>query len=261
MIKFSVITCTYNAGTFIERTLDSVLNQNYASVEHIVIDGVSKDDTLEKVEIYKQKCSEARKKNLVIISEPDHGLYDAMNKGIRLATGDYICFINAGDTFHSDDTLKDIDAMVESGISGRENLPAVIYGDTDVVDEDGNFIRRRRLTPPKHLTWRSFQQGMRVCHQAFYARTDLAKNTLYNTSYKYSADIDWCIRIMKLASAKGLQFLNTEVTVANFLSGGMTNKNHQASLKERFRIMSKHYGLMMTVIMHAWFIIRQTLKP
>lgn len=257
MVVFSIITCTYNAESVLQRTLDSVLEQTYSHVEHIIVDGASTDATLDRVEAYKQKsdaedwCHEVRVK-----SEPDRGLYDAMNKGIQRATGQYVLFLNAGDTFPSADTLE----LVAESVGEGEEPPAVLYGDTDVVDNDGHFLRHRRLSPPRRLTWRSFMKGMLVCHQAFYARTDLAKATPYNLHYRFSADVDWCIRIMRLARRRRLPMRNVGAVVVNFLDGGMTTTNHRASLKERFHVMAHHYGFVPTVIMHAWFVIRSLVK-
>lgn len=257
MVVFSIITCTYNAESVLQRTLDSVLEQTYSHVEHIIVDGASTDATLDMVEAYKQKsdaedwCHEVRVK-----SEPDRGLYDAMNKGIQRATGQYVLFLNAGDTFPSADTLE----LVAESVGEGEEPPAVLYGDTDVVDDEGRFLRHRRLSPPRRLTWRSFMKGMLVCHQAFYARTDLAKATPYDLHYRFSADVDWCIRIMRLARRRRLPMRNVGAVVVNFLDGGMTTTNHRASLKERFHVMTHHYGFVPTVLMHAWFVIRSLVK-
>ena len=257
MVVFSIITCTYNAESVLQRTLDSVLEQTYSHVEHIIVDGASTDATLNMVEAYRQKsdaedwCHEVRVK-----SEPDRGLYDAMNKGIQRATGQYVLFLNAGDTFPSADTLE----LVAESVGEGEEPPAVLYGDTDVVDDDGRFLRHRRLSPPRRLTWRSFMKGMLVCHQAFYARTDLAKVTPYDLHYRFSADVDWCIRIMRLARRRRLPMRNVGAVVVNFLDGGMTTTNHRASLKERFHVMAHHYGFVPTVLMHAWFVVRSVFK-
>lgn len=190
------------------------------------------------------------------MSEKDRGLYDAMNKGIQKATGDYLVFLNAGDVFPSPDTLE----LVASSVGDGEELPGVLYGNTDIVDDEGHFLRHRRLQPPERLTWRSFRQGMLVCHQAFYARTDLAKANPYNMQYRFSADVDWCIRVMKAAELQGLPLRNVDAVVVNYLDGGMTVKNHRASLRERFRLMRHHYGLLPTLAMHAWFVLRSALK-
>ena len=150
--------------------------------------------------------------------------------------------------------------MVAESVGDGESLPAVLYGDTDIVNEEGRFLRHRRLAAPRRLTWRSFMKGMLVCHQAFYARTDLAKQTPYNLDYRYSADVDWCIRIMREARRRRLPVRNVGGVVVNFLDGGMTTANHRASLKERFRVMCRHYGFVPTCLMHVWFVLRSVIK-
>ena len=106
------------------------------------------------------------------------------------------------------------------------------------------------------MNWKSFKQGMLVCHQAFLAKRELAINELYDLSYRFSADFDWCIRIMK--HSKVLH--NTHHTLINYMNEGMTTQNHKASLKERFRIMCKHYGLFSTIMHHLWFVFRSVYK-
>lgn len=257
MIKFTVATCTFNAEPVLQRTLDSVRHQSYAHVEHLILDGLSKDGTIGMAMAYKAKSDkEENGHEIVIIPEKDGGLYDAMNKGIRHATGTYMVFLNAGDTFPSKDTLEIIAASVGEG----EQLPGVLYGDTDIVDNDGRFLRHRRLSPPKKLSWKSFKWGMLVCHQAFYARTDIAKLTPYNLDYHFSADVDWCIRIMKECGRRRLPLRNVHEVIANYLDGGMSIKNHKASLQERFAVMASHYGYAQTLLLHAWFAIRSLTK-
>lgn len=145
--KFSVITVTYNAEKVLEDTIQSVIAQTYHHVEYIIVDGASKDGTLSIIDRYRPRIH-------TVVSEPDKGLYDAMNKGIALASGDYLCFLNAGDCFHEDDTLQQ---MVHT-INGNE-LPDVLYGETAIVDEKRHFQRMRRLSAPEVLTWKSFKQG------------------------------------------------------------------------------------------------------
>ena len=243
--KFSIITVTYNALKVLEDTIQSVVFQTYRNMEYIIVDGGSKDNTLEVAEKYRNHISQ-------LISEPDKGLYDAMNKGIRLATGDYICFLNAGDELHENETLQKIVHTLKG-----KNLPDVIYGETAIVDEEGHFLHMRRLSTPERLDWKSFKQGMLVCHQAFWTRRELAIDVLYDLHYRFSADFDWCIRIMK--KAKCLH--NTRLTIIDYLNEGMTTQNHKASLKERFRIMAKHYGWISTILHHGWFVIRLFYKP
>lgn len=257
MIKFTIVTCTFNAEHELQRTLDSVFHQSYADVEHLILDGLSHDRSVEMAQTYRQRSDEARTGHEVVVcSERDSGLYDAMNKGIAKATGDYIVFLNAGDTFPSEATLEHIAHSIGDG----EALPGVIYGDTNIVNDEGRFLRHRRLQPPTKLTWRSFRNGMLVCHQAFYALTTLAKDNPYNLNYRFSADVDWCIRVMKEAERRHLMLKNVDEVVVNYLDGGMTEKNHRASLRERFSVMRRHYGLPLTLIMHVWFAVRQLKK-
>lgn len=256
MIKFTIVTVTYNAEGVLRPTTDSVLMQSYAHVEHLIIDGASTDHTLQIAEEYRQKSADAASGHEIrIISEPDKGIYDAMQKGLDRATGDYVCFLNAGDRLPNADTLLMIADKVDN-----ERMPGVLYGDTDIVDDEGNYLFRRRLTPPEHLTWRSFRHGMVVCHQAFYARTDIAKRVDYDLQFRYSADVDWCIRVMKECENDGLELKNLHLTVVNYLQEGQTTLHHRASLRERFRVMVRHYGWLSTLVMHGWFAIRQLYK-
>lgn len=261
MAKFSIITITYNAGKTLGRTLESVLEQTYDDLEHIVVDGGSTDNTVEKVQDYRRRSEEVANGHYVhITSEADDGIYDAMNKGIRLASGDYIVFLNAGDWLPESDIIERIAERAQLKEKLKEEWPAVIYGDTDIVDGEGRFIRHRRLSPPLELTWKSFRHGMTVCHQAFYVRMDMAKYIYFDLKYKYSADVDWCIRVLKEAERERLPIVNTEMVVANYLSEGQTTLHHNESLRERFAVMSNHYGLATTVVMHMWFVLRAIIR-
>ena len=183
--KFSIITVTYNAGAVLEDTIQSVITQTYRNVEYIIVDGGSKDHTLDIINRYREHIH-------TLVSEPDKGLYDAMNKGIRLATGDYLCFLNAGDELHEDDTSATDGTLHHRNRASRCTL------------RRNGHCRRRRTFPPhaapirsRDLNWKSFKDGMLVCHQAFFPRRELAEP--YDLRYRFSADFDWCIRIMKKA--------------------------------------------------------------
>ena len=240
--KFSVITVSFNAAQVIERTLKSVAEQTYDNLEYILVDGASTDDTLAVAGRYRSCIT-------TIISEPDKGLYDAMNKGIGLATGDYLCFLNAGDRFHRPDTL----AQMAASIPDRGDAwPDVLYGETELMDLEGNDLGPRRFHAPEALTWKSFKKGMMVCHQAFFASRAMAAAHPYDLRYRYSADQDWCIRIMK----ESRWLCNTRLIIIDYLNEGNTTRHRTASLKERFRIMVKHYGWVSTVLNHIWFVIR-----
>lgn len=260
MIKFTLITVCYNAVKALECTLESVCMQTHPAIEHLIIDGASTDDTATTVEAYRQRYAELPKtRTLVFCSEPDNGIYDAMNKGLVKATGDYLLFLNAGDRLHASDTLERIAAQLQEDDLPKEQL-AVLYGDTDLVDDTGRFLRHRRLSPPSHLRSRDFRNGMLVCHQAFLVRTDLAQCFPYQLRYRLSADYDWCIRIMREAERQGLELHNTQLIVADYLAEGMTTRHHKASLWERFHIMAEHYGLLTALTRHVWFVIRTIWK-
>lgn len=239
----SVVTVCYNAASTLEDTIQSVISQTYRHVEYIIVDGASTDGTTEIIKRYRGHISR-------VLSEPDRGLYDAMNKGLGMATGDYVCFLNAGDSFHEDETL----ALMVRTLPVYTTLPDVVYGETALVDSEGHLIRMRRLSAPARLTWKSFRLGMLVCHQAFFARRDIAPQ--YDLQYRFSSDFDWCIRVMKQAGT----LHNTHLVIIDYLDEGMTTRNRRASLMERFRIMAHHYGLASTLMYHAWFAIRAIVK-
>lgn len=256
MIRITYVTVTYNAAAVLRRTLDSVLAQDYPEITHLIIDGASTDDTLDTVNDYIERSNAAENGHRVLVmSESDKGIYDAMNKGLRSLDGDYVCFLNAGDFLPATDTASRISAAVTS-----TPLPAVLYGDTDIVDGEGRFLHHRRLAPPEHLSWKSFRQGMLVCHQAFYARTDFAIATPYDLRYRYSADVDWCIRIMKAAAKERVPMQNLHMVVVNYTEEGQTTLHHRESLWERYHVMERHYGRVRTFLLHCWFVVRSCLR-
>ena len=188
-MKFSIITVTYNAAPYLERTVLSVLSQSYPDIEYLIIDGQSTDGTVDIIRQYESGIA-------YWVSEPDKGLYDAMNKGLRRATGDYVWFLNAGDTLPSADLVQ----TIAQKIARRKHLPDVIYGDTAIVNNEGCVLGMRHLRPPKKLTWKKFAWGMLVCHQAFIARRELAPE--YDPAYPLCADYDWCIRVSNRVEAR-----------------------------------------------------------
>lgn len=234
----SVITITWNASDVIVPTLHSVASQTFTSMEHLIIDGASSDDTLSKAKRYGRY-------DIRIISEPDKGIYDAMNKGLRNARGRYVIFMNAGDSFHDKDTLS-------LYARATENSPDIIYGDTDIVNSDRQRISPRHLNAPEKLTFKSFAKGMLVCHQAFMVRKDIAP--MYDTKYRFSADYEWTLKCIRAASPENC--VNLHCVVADYLADGTTDKNMKKSLRERFIIMSEYYGLIPTVLRHIPFAIR-----
>ena len=234
--RISIITICYNAASTITRTLRSVSAQTYPNIQYLIIDGASKDNTLELV---RELAPEAE-----IYSERDRGIYDAMNKGLDRATGDYVWYVNAGDALASPTTVED---LVRATCTG-DILPDVLYGDTRLIDAEDHDLGLRRLRPPLQLDWRSFRSGMLVCHQAFVAKRSISPH--YDLRYRFSADVDWCIRVLK--EAKTTAFYPEPIAL--YLNEGTTTANHRASLIERFHVMRHHYGLVTTVLQHLRFL-------
>lgn len=240
MPLISIITITYNAASTLGPTMQSVKAQRFADYEHLVIDGASTDSTLA---VARMQGSE----KVRILSEPDGGLYDAMNKGLHMAKGRYVLFLNAGDRFASADTL---------GLyaNASAHSPAIIYGDTDLVNLHGQYVGPRHLSAPAVLNKDSFRAGMLVCHQAFMVRRDLAPD--YDLSYRLSSDYDWCLRCLEQAERKGQECVNLNRVTIHYLSEGLTTSHRFASLRERFSIMSRHFGLLPTAARHIGFLFR-----
>lgn len=232
MPKLSVITIVYNNVRDIERTINSVINQTFEDIEYIIVDGKSTDGTFDIIEKYRKHFSK-------IVSEPDQGIYDAMNKGIALATGDYLLFMNSGDEIYDKNTVSNI----FSAQAGAD----IYYGETEMYNDNWESLGKRRHQAPKQFNWKSFRYGMSISHQAIYIRRNIIEP--YDLKYKYSADIDWIIKAAKKAS----NIVNVNQYVAKYLVGGMSKKKHRESLKERFDIFSKYYGLIPNIFNH--FII------
>lgn len=236
---FTIITVTYNAQGTLAPTLESVDRQTCTHYEHLIIDGASTDGTLD---ITRDHPNSHRR----VFSSPDNGIYDAMNKGLAMANGEYLIFLNSGDSFHSPDTLQRIaDTIINN------EFPGVVYGQTQVVGKDRKRLADRHLTAPEKLTYHSFADGMVVCHQAFVALRRICDE--YDLRYKLSADYEWCIRVLQHSRRNVPMF---DEPLVDYLAGGMSAKNRRKSLMERFRIMSYYYGFFPTVLRHLKFIPR-----
>ena len=231
----SVITVVYNNAADIERTIRSVLSQTYPRIEYLIIDGGSTDGTVEIVHRFKEHIA-------VFVSEPDKGIYDAMNKGLARATGDYVLFMNSGDELYDAATVAEV---FETSPDGD-----IYYGETELFDEQWRSLGLRRHRVPDQFSWRSFRYGMNVGHQAIYVRRSIAPS--YDPRYKLSADVDWVIR----AAKKSRKVVNVRRIVAKYLVGGMSRKRHKQSLIERFVILSRHYGWLPNLFNHGVIALR-----
>lgn len=231
----TIVTVTYNAGSLVERTLQSVFAQDYHAIEYVIVDGGSTDNTLQVITRHRERFA-------VVLTEPDNGIYDAMNKGLRLATGEYILFLNAGDELYDSQTLS----HAISNAPGAD----VYYGNTAVVDEAGKVLGDRRLAPPENLNWKSLQFGMCVSHQSIIARRSLCSP--YDLSFRISADIDWTIKLLRNAK----KVVNVHAYISRFLHGGASAKRRRQGLKERWIILVRHYGLARTIFNHGLILLR-----
>ncbi|PWJ60619.1 glycosyltransferase involved in cell wall biosynthesis [Dyadobacter jejuensis] len=242
--KLTIITITFQAEKYLERTLQSVEKawhklENKSDLEYILVDGASTDHTLAIASRYAHLLSR-------VYSEPDEGLYDAMNKGQQWARGTYIWFLNAGDSLFDSHTLSQV-------WQAMKTEPDILYGDAMLVRDDGREIGlRSAYTPhklPTNLSWRHFATGMKVCHQSFITKKKLASPYLV---HNLSADIDWEINCLK--KANNIEYL--PVALCRYLVGGLSVQNHRKSLIDRFIVLRHHFGLIPTLFNHLFILVR-----
>lgn len=197
--KITVITICFNIGNELEQTIKSVIGQSYPNIEYIIIDGGSTDDTMAVLKRYKDNIS-------LIVSEPDKGVYDAMNKGVRLATGDYVNFMNGGDSFSNSEVLTTL-------FSDLANLDYdVVFGDTINCYGWGR-VRKRGGYYNEHSIHMPFG------HQSVFVRTNLLKANPFDLSYKIQADNNTMFSLYK----QGYSFAHVSVDVADYDMYGLSN--------------------------------------
>ena len=242
---FSIITIVYNGESLIEDTMQSVLNQTFTDYEYVIIDGHSKDNTFNIVESLQKK----HPLSIKAISERDKGLYDAMNKGLSMAKGEFVLFLNAGDHLFDTTTLEKVAKSVEPDTD-------ILFGETMLVNDDRQHIgTRSALTVqklPRQLTWRSLRYGMVVCHQSFFVRRSLTPQYM---EHNLAADIDWVIQCLKKSKTP----TNTQVIISEYLMGGVSKTRHQQSLKDRYVVLKTHFGWLPNLFNHAVIVVRALL--
>ena len=235
-MKFCIITVVFNSEFALEKTIKSITEQKYKDIEYIVIDGGSDDGTMDIIKKYERFIS-------IWSSEPDKGIYDAMNKGLKKATGDYIWFLNAGDEIYSNDTLN--------YINNFEDDADAFYGEVEYIDEEGKNLGTRILKkPPENLSWKDIEKGMVVSHQSLIVKRD--KAVFYNLDYKYCSDVDWMIRTLKNCRT----IVNTKKILSKFLIGGYSKTNILKSNKERFKILRNHFSLLKVLKSHVYLSVK-----
>lgn len=235
----SIITVVFNAKELLEGTMQSVFCQTCTRLEYLVVDGGSNDGTTDLIRAHSDQIGHW-------VSEPDKGLYDAMNKGLRMATGEFVWFLNAGDRLFASDT-------VERVLDCYSPETDVLYGEVMLVDDQRHHLgTRSELTAqklPSRLSWKSLRLGMVVCHQAILVRRSIAPSFIENN---LTADIDWVIGALK----KSRKTVHTGLVIAEYLQGGVSKQRHRRSLKDRYAVLKRHYGFFPNLIGHAWILAR-----
>ena len=225
--KVTIVTVTYNAQDVVEETMLSVINQTYDNIEYIVIDGGSTDGTVDIIRQYEDKID-------YCVSEPDEGIYYAMNKAIEKATGEWINFMNAGDRFHSEHDISRV--FTERDTSQYD----FIYGDWYRTDGKTNHLVKTR---PLQTMWQ------RICfsHQSLFSRTDLMKTKPFDLSYNIVSDYEnYFSRYMM-----GYRFCSVDFPIAVILTGGFSDQSFLKRTLERYGVVIKHKNDLET---HKYYI-------
>ena len=212
----SIITVCYNSEKHITDTIESVLNQTYKKYEYIIVDGGSTDDTLKIIQNYKEHIS-------VLISEPDKGIYDAMNKGAGLAKGKWIIFLNSGDRFYKNNTLENI-------FSKKNYFVDFIYGDCEIT-YNGRFSRIEKAGKVEEL-WK----GMVFSHQSLFTNIEVFKEHMFNIDNKIGGDFEFIYRCY----LEGYKFNYLSFPVAEILAGGLSDVNRISSVLSWWKTVKKY---------------------
>ena len=202
----TIITVCRNHAQELERTIRSVESQTWQEREYLVIDGASTDDTLDVIKAHEASITRW-------VSEPDQGIYDAMNKGVKMAQGEWVIFMNAGDTFASDNTLQ--------RVFGSPQDADVIYG--DVIK--GELVKKAEAPRNAHR--------MFYCHQSAFVRTRCLREFPFDIRHRMSADF----KQVKQLYLSGKTFLQLDFPVANFDTQGVSNKNRSAGLYDNIQVI------------------------
>ena len=242
----TIITINYNNLNGLKATVQSVLEQNAPkNWAWVLIDGASSDGS-------KEYLSDMTSHFDYFISEPDLGIYDAMNKGLKQVKNGFVWFLNSGDRLHGKNAINDV-------LQAIDNYSEVdcFYSDTYFVDEAYNRIGLiSDLKPqkfPLELTFESFRYGMNICHQSFIVKRTLAP--LYNLKYRQAADINWILEILKNhPKCKQIQSVLSE-----FQTGGSSTQNARRAMKERYKILERHFGFIPNLLAHFWIVLRHFL--
>lgn len=225
LMKLSIITVCYNCADSIEQTVASVLSQTYPSIEYIIIDGCSTDGTIEILQKYSSEID-------ILITEPDRGIYDAMNKAIERATGDYLYFLNSGDTLYSDSVAADL--------MSNTNDAEIVYGDLVLCFSNGK--PNRKMTQPPRFNRFLFVHRVPM-HQATMVKSEVfCRYGTFDEEYLYSADLEFFSRVV---FKKDVISQHVPVTICNYDMHGLSQSKKTFKLRQRLRlkILKKHFSI------------------
>ena len=238
--KISVITICFNAVKSIERTIQSVMSQQNANMEYVVVDGASTDGTMSMVHRYADRIHK-------IVSEKDGGIFDAMNKGIGLTTGNVVYFLNADDSFVDNHVLADVSRAFEEDMSRN-----FVYGNVILEDEPSGRLSFPASAFKKHTMTEFLHNSF--CHQAVFVRRSLFSQLgTFDKTYKYSADYEWIIRAFKRDGGRDFYFLKRNIAFYSCL--GRSNQHVLVTRSEVNRMQRKHFAS----LEYAWYFFRYIL--
>lgn len=236
-IKITVITVTYNCKKYIEKTLESISTQTYKNIELIIVDGKSNDGTWEIINNYKSKITKK-------ISEKDSGIYDAMNKGIALSSGEYIFFLNAGDIFVNDTVVENVCKKITS--------EDVVYGNVILVEKNNKKIVKKF---PKSLDFK-FMVLDTICHQAVFMKKELLNKYKFNQNEKIFADYELWIKIFLNKNIWNIKKI--DINIAEYNLEGISSKLKKIdTMKARGKIFRKYVkGKNGWLYYPIWFVFK-----
>ncbi len=219
----TIITVVYNSEAVLEKTIQTVINQSYSNIEYIILDGASTDKTLEIIKKYNDKID-------YWCSESDNGIYHAMNKAIKIANGDYLNFLNAGDYLYNNNAIKNLLKEFSSDID-------VVYGNIMVVDK--KIEDARLLTSMPFTIEKLKKEGTGVvCHQAFFVKKTICP--YYNIKYKFKAELNWYFDILE--KNNDLKIKHKDVIIVYYSMGGYSDQHYLKDAKELFSLMIARFG-------------------
>lgn len=221
-MKISIVTVVFNSVQNLEKTILSVINQTYDQIEYIIIDGVSTDGTVDIITKYSNKITHW-------ISEPDNGLYDAMNKGIKLVTGNYVLFLNSNDTLYTIDTIKEVASLITKDLN---NNPTVVYGNVVCQLDYGKVLKK-----PQNLDM--IKKKMIFSHQATFILKEVLLKNPFDINYKFIADYHQ-LQTLYLSNYK-FRYLDYPISLVT-MEEGLTYSNFIQSINEHFDLLHNIYN-------------------